>query len=293
MSQPRDVLELWRRLGQETRFVNSEREGLTRLHGELKTSHQKLLQQLYLTRRLQSIQNAAESGADLTDCCLTHIRLGQTKFTEMGFQEQEMVGKFFQSLKENPTLIAACLVYGEKMTLESAQGFHNLLETVVLSIFGQSCATQNQTPLLEFIQCLMLHQIGSTERPRQALKRGAFISTYRLLVEALPESRLFLTAALYQPIVQVLLDEGPPLEADPNKVIGTFEPNELAARFGRKGTPEFDQKLREFCKETSRRLEEHVNRFSQSIEQRLIFKYFRSIDPIVDLLPAKAFNGPI
>ena len=35
----------------------------------------------------------------------------------MGFQEQEMVGKFFQSLKENPTLIAACLVYGEKMTL--------------------------------------------------------------------------------------------------------------------------------------------------------------------------------
>ena len=118
----------------------------------------------------------------------------------------------------------------------------------------------------------MLHQIGSTERPRQALKRGAFISTYRLLVEALPESRLFLTAALYQPIVQVLLDEGPPLEADPNKVIGTFEPNELAARFGRKGTPEFDQKLREFCKETSRRLEEHVNRFSQSIEQRFIFK---------------------
>ena len=80
----------------------------------------------------QSIQNAAESGADLTDCCLTHIRLGQTKFTEMGFQEQEMVGKFFQSLKENPTLIAVCQVYGEKMTQESAQGFHNLLETVVL-----------------------------------------------------------------------------------------------------------------------------------------------------------------
>ena len=49
-----------------------------------------------------------------------------------------------QSLKENPTLIAACLVYGEKMQLESAQGFHELLETVVLSIFGQSCATQNQ-----------------------------------------------------------------------------------------------------------------------------------------------------
>ena len=139
----------------------------------------------------------------------------------------------------------------------------------MLSVFGQSCATQNQTPLLEFVQCLMLHQIGCTEKPRQALKRGAFISTYRLLVEALPESRLFLTAALYQPIVQVLLDEGPPLEADPEKVIGTFEPNELQIRFGRRGTPEFDRKLHDFCKETAKRLEDHVNRFSQSIEESL------------------------
>ena len=69
-----------------------------------------------------------------------------------------------QLVKENPTLIAACLVYGEKMQLENAPGFAQLLETVVLSIFGQSCATQNQTPLLEFIQCLMLHQIGSTDK---------------------------------------------------------------------------------------------------------------------------------
>ena len=69
-----------------------------------------------------------------------------------------------QLVKENPTLIAACLVYGEKMQLENAPGFARLLETVVLSIFGQSCATQNQTPLLEFIQCLMLHQIGSTDK---------------------------------------------------------------------------------------------------------------------------------
>ena len=117
MSQSRDVLELWRRLRQETLFVNSEREGLTRLHSELKTSHAALLQQLYVTRRLQSIGNAAESGSDLTECSVTHTRLGQTKFTEMPLNHQDNVGKFFQSLKENPTLIAACLVYGEKMQL--------------------------------------------------------------------------------------------------------------------------------------------------------------------------------
>ena len=74
-------------------------------------------------------------------------------------------------------------------------------------------------------------------------------------MEALPESRLFLTAALYQPIVQVLLDEGPPLEADPAKVIGTFEPRELQIRFGARGSPSFEAKLNEYCRQTSKRLE--------------------------------------
>ena len=269
MSQSRDVLELWRRLRQESLFVTNEREGLNRLHAELKGEHQNLLEQLYLTRRLHGVEMAAESGADLTACSIEHHRMDQTQFSQMAHQEQEQVAKFMQLVKENPTLIAACLVYGEKMQLESSGGFAQLLETVVLSIFGQSCATQNQTTLLEFIQCLMLHQIGSTDKPRQALKRGAFISTYRLLVEALPESRLFLTAALYGPITAVLLDEGPPLEADPAKVINTFEPRELHVRFGQKNTPQFEAKLNEYCRQTSKRLEEHVKRFSAAIEASL------------------------
>jgi hypothetical protein len=44
MSQSRDVLELWRRLRQENLFVSAEREGLNRLHNELKDGHYKLLQ---------------------------------------------------------------------------------------------------------------------------------------------------------------------------------------------------------------------------------------------------------
>ena len=68
----------------------------------------------------------------------------------MGHNDQEQTAKFMQLVKENPTLIAACLVYGEKMQLENVAGFTQLLETVVLSIFGQSCATQNQVQFLKF-----------------------------------------------------------------------------------------------------------------------------------------------
>lgn len=139
----RDVLELWRRLRQESLFVTAEREGLNRLHCDLKDAHYKLLQQLYLTRRLQSNQQTAESGGNLEQCCIIEARLNRTKFNEMSMHESETVARFLKSLKENPTLVAACLVYGEKMQLETTSGFSTLLETVVLSLFGQSCATQN------------------------------------------------------------------------------------------------------------------------------------------------------
>ena len=148
MSQSRDVLELWRRLRQESLFITNEREGLARLHQELRDEHQKLLEQLYLTRRLHGIEAAAESGQDLAQCSIEHHRIDQTSFTEMGHNDQEQTAKFMQLVKENPTLIAACLVYGEKMQLENVAGFTQLLETVVLSIFGQSCATQNQVEVL-------------------------------------------------------------------------------------------------------------------------------------------------
>jgi len=39
----------------------------------------------------------------------------------MSSAEVETVARFLKSLKENPTLVAACLVYGEKMQL--AYGF--------------------------------------------------------------------------------------------------------------------------------------------------------------------------
>lgn len=269
MSQNRDVLELWRRLRQESLFVSAERESLGKLHGDLKEDHYKLLQQLYRTRRFQSNHYAAESGANLAECFVTDNRLQNCKFSEMSYSEADMMAPFLKALKMNPTLVAACLVYGEKMQLETGPGFTNLLETVVLSLYGQSCATQNHSALLEFIQCLMLHQIGATNRPRDVLKRGAFITTYRLLVEALPESRLFLTAALYQPIVQVLLDEGPPLEINAEKVCDYFSPRELQVRFGVRGSDQFKQKVAEFCKNTQQRLDDHVKRFSHAIEYSL------------------------
>ena len=46
MSQSRDVLELWRRLRQESLFVTNEREGLTRLHQELKGRFYTLLSEI-------------------------------------------------------------------------------------------------------------------------------------------------------------------------------------------------------------------------------------------------------
>lgn len=87
MSPNRDVLELWRRLRQESLFVSSERESLGKLHNDLKEDHYKLLQQLYRTRRLQSNHYVAETGGDLGECFSIDNRESSI------FEKNEVFGK--------------------------------------------------------------------------------------------------------------------------------------------------------------------------------------------------------
>ena len=57
--------------------MTNEREGLARLYQELRDEHQKLSEQLYLTRRLHGIETAAERGHDLAQCFIEHHRIDQ------------------------------------------------------------------------------------------------------------------------------------------------------------------------------------------------------------------------
>lgn len=57
---------------------------------------------------------------------------------------------------------------------------------------------------------------------------------------------MFLTAALHQPIMQLLMEDELFLDVDPSKAAGRFLPEERTRRFGKEGTPEYDAALAKY-----------------------------------------------
>ena len=79
------------------------------------------------------------------------------------------------------------------------------------------------------------------------LRQGncSFTRLYKCFTEELFSARLFLTSALYEPILSLLTEDEVFLDIDPGKVALRFPPQERARKFGAEGTPEFDRKWKE------------------------------------------------
>ena len=57
---------------------------------------------------------------------------------------------------------------------------------------------------------------------------------------------MFLTAALHQPIAQLLMEDELFLDIDPSKAAVRFPPEERMRRFGQEGTPEYNAGLAKY-----------------------------------------------
>ena len=66
----------------------------------------------------------------------------------------------------------------------------------------------------------MVTQVVSSEEPQRLLRRGScvFSRVYKAFCEGLFEAKLFLTSALHQPTMQLIMDDEWYLDIDPNKV---------------------------------------------------------------------------
>ena len=75
----------------------------------------------------------------------------------------------------------------------------------------------------------MVTQVVSSEEPQRLLRRGScvFSRLYKAFCEGLFEAKLFLTSALHQPTLQLIMDDEWYLDIDPNKVRQDTSPNGL------------------------------------------------------------------
>lgn len=207
--------------------------------------------------------------ASPAECCQHAKILEDTQFVDgykqLGFQETAY-GEFLSRLRENPRLIASSLVAGEKLNQENTQ---SVIYTVFTSLYGNCIMQEDESYLLQVLRYLIEFELKESDNPRRLLRRGtcAFSILFKLFSEGLFSAKLFLTATLHEPIMQLLVEDEDHLETDPNKLIERFSPSQQEKLFGEKGSDRFRQKVQEMVESNEAKLVALVNKFIGYLKQ--------------------------
>ncbi|XP_066466689.1 GTPase-activating protein and VPS9 domain-containing protein 1 isoform X3 [Tiliqua scincoides] len=267
-----DIHTLAHHLKQERLYVNSEKQLIQRLNADVLKTAEKLYRTAWISKQQRiNLDRLIITSAEASpaECCQHAKVLEDTQFVDgykqLGFQETAY-GEFLNRLHENPRLIASCLVAGEKLNQENTQ---SVIHLVFTSIYGNCIMPEDESYLLQVLRYLIEFELKESDNPRRLLRRGtcAFSILFKLFSEGLFSAKLFLTATLHEPIMQLLVEDEDHLETDPNKLIERFSPAQQEKLFGEKGTDQFRQKVQEMVESNEAKLVALVNKFIGYLKQ--------------------------
>ncbi|KAM9474733.1 GTPase-activating protein and VPS9 domain-containing protein 1 isoform 2-T2 [Clarias gariepinus] len=267
-----DIHTLAHHLKQERLYVASEKQLIQRLNCEVLKTAERLYRAAWIAKQQRInldrlILTSAEASP--AECCLHAKVLESTQFVDgyktLGFQES-VYGEFLWRLRENPRLVASCLVAGEKLNQEHTQG---VIHTVFTSLYGNCIMQEDEIYLLQVLRYLVEFELKENDNPRRLLRRGtcAFSILFKLFSEGLYSAKLFLTATLHEPIMQLLVEDEDHLETDPAKVTERFTPTQQERLFGEKGSDSYSQKVQAAVECNQAKLVALVNSFINCLKQ--------------------------
>uniref|UniRef100_A0A8C3YJZ1 GTPase activating protein and VPS9 domains 1 n=1 Tax=Catagonus wagneri TaxID=51154 RepID=A0A8C3YJZ1_9CETA len=267
-----DIHTLAHHLKQERLYVNSEKQLIQRLNADVLKTAEKLYRTAWIAKQQRiNLDRLIITSAEASpaECCQHAKILEDTQFVDgykqLGFQETAY-GEFLSRLRENPRLIASSLVAGEKLNQENTQ---SVIYTVFTSLYGNCIMQEDESYLLQVLRYLIEFELKESDNPRRLLRRGtcAFSILFKLFSEGLFSAKLFLTATLHEPIMQLLVEDEDHLETDPNKLIERFSPSQQEKFFGEKGSDRFRQKVQEMVDSNEAKLVALVNKFIGYLKQ--------------------------
>ncbi|XP_071573077.1 GTPase-activating protein and VPS9 domain-containing protein 1 isoform X3 [Temnothorax nylanderi] len=247
-----DMMELARHLRQERLFVNSEQQNLQTLNERVLYISSQLAQQAWITAQQRVNLNrliVARPDCTPASCCLRANALENSHFIDaykyLRYQACLSYGEFLGALRKSPKLLASCLVEGDRVIPESMQ---TIVQCLAAGLYGSCILPEDKSLVLQLLRHLMLLQIIPSDNPRRLLRHGtcAFSKFYSIFHESLFSAKLFLTAALHSPIVQLLMEDEMFLDIDPDKAPIRFPPAERLKKFGKEGTAEYQAKLQRY-----------------------------------------------
>uniref|UniRef100_A0AAQ5YJF0 GTPase-activating protein and VPS9 domain-containing protein 1 n=1 Tax=Amphiprion ocellaris TaxID=80972 RepID=A0AAQ5YJF0_AMPOC len=266
-----DIHTLAHHLKQERLYVGSEKQLIQRLNSDVLKTAERLYRAAWIAKQQRInldrlILTSAEASP--AECCQHAKMLEDTQFIDgyktLGFQET-IYGEFLARLRENPRLVASCLVAGERLNQEHTPG---VIHTVFTSLYGNCIMQEDESYLLQVLRYLVEFELKESDNPRRLLRRGtcAFSILFKLFSEGLYSAKLFLTATLHEPIMQLLVEDEDHLETDPAKVTERLTPAQQE-RFGEKGSEGYKQRVQAAVEANEAKLVALVNKFIGYLKQ--------------------------
>lgn len=208
-----------------------------------------------------------------TECCLRANILEHTQFVEahkvktLKYEHILAYTELFNYLHQSPFLLAQCLSIGDRLTQINNEQMNSVVCTIATGLYGNAILSKDVDMVLRLLRDLIEIQVIGSENPRRMLRSGAcsFSRLYNRLHESLFSAKLFLTAALHEPIMKVLISDDIVLDIDTTKAMYNFSARERSRKFGAEGTDEYAEKTRKFYEDTIDELYSLSKLFIQSL----------------------------
>uniref|UniRef100_A0A1B0DQU9 Uncharacterized protein n=1 Tax=Phlebotomus papatasi TaxID=29031 RepID=A0A1B0DQU9_PHLPP len=226
-----EVIDLAHSLRQEQLFISKEQNSFVLLSETLQENASEVSELAWICaqhrRNLSDlIVSKPETGPAM--CCQKANALENVKFVSAykakGLKYQHVLAytNLFNYLHGSPNLLAQCLATGDQLSrnvLSSDQTI-TITQAIVSGLYGNAIHSKDIELLLKLLKELIDIEIVPSEVPRRMLRAGscAFARLYHCLHERIFSAKLFLTAALHEPIMKVLVEDEFTLEIDPAKV---------------------------------------------------------------------------
>ncbi|CAL7948132.1 unnamed protein product [Xylocopa violacea] len=270
-----DIIELANHLRQERLFVNSEQQNLQVLNEKVLYASSNLAQQAWIRAQQRVNLNQlimSKPCCTPASCCQRANTLENSNFVDvykyLHYQACLSYGEFLGTFRKSPKLIAMCLVEGDKLLPDSVQ---TIVQSLAAGLYGSCLLPEDKILVLKLLRHLMLLQIVPSDNPRRLLRHStcAFSRFYSVFHESLFSAKFFLTAALHNPIVQLLMEDEMFLDIDPDKAPIRFPAAERLKKFGKEGTLEYEMKLQRYRLWTINSLFHITQRFIISIRENM------------------------
>ncbi|CAD5234418.1 unnamed protein product [Bursaphelenchus xylophilus] len=282
---PDVVLSLYERLRSEKLMVSNEIEILRDMNKVFADNLAHLEEQIWITQQEKGIWkrfkysdpsvHPENVGRLLKSLQATKFILGHRVLNHNASLITEILRTYYQ----HPRALAECLNSVEVSVNKNmvAVSVDDVCRCVFNVIFGASILPMDEKTLLEVLANLISLQLTSKSDPRRYLRKGAsvFCKMYSLFSEQLFSAKVFLTAALHEPIMTLLSQDETFLDVDPSKSPIRLTPEERKRRFG--------------LDENSAQYKEKQASYRRSIVEKLFrisLQFVKSIQQAVCCFPA-------